>query len=881
MSKVELESRITECLTDVALDSRSSTKFSKLMQMLGNHLSIDPEKVGAKALGEPRNYGNRVSEATGNEIELLVLVAEAGVDRSSVRRALEARAVQFVPTILIVRNEIGWSVDSQFVPVGETPPISEAGVVQITRDVAIAGDPDVRQTMRDAIFALGGAHTEDELSSQAANLSKSYPGIVGKRATDSKNLNNRIREAAGRRPEFLVLVVPKGLVSAARNALKQNISDTDGTARFLVWRDDTFTRVEEITTLPSDAPSGRAENVRSGGNGEIEAPGGHGPATEELEYRQLERVKQLRRFLPLDANAENLFEEHLTTDQRLQYQTVTLGFIQKLVAAEQRVVIVLTGNAGHGKTHMCRRLLEQGDDSEDVMNGLHSDIEGRKRWNVGDASRQLRVVKDLSELEPPEHAADILSELVVQTDDHVLVCANEGRLRDVASRAPEKLASILDALALGLERGETSLPSEPNLHVINLNFQAAVTNDGGFFEHVLSHFLDNQAAWNVCQKCRAKGQCPILENRSDLTLSPSSENDNRDNRSALVDLVRIAEETGYVLTYREALVLVAFLITGGLTCEKVEETHRVVNRWERFGRYRTLDLLFEPRLSEDQSEILRILNRVKRLDPGRVALRPVDEELHRELESEGKLGAGVFGDDSAQLRSRRDLDREVDEYCALLRGARRRAWFSSSTADEERLKVSRSQRLGLSYHGLFRSLQEKPDDTEVVRILRKVVKGLHTIQGAVNVDSQTHLHLVDPSFGRSGSHSAIIARTFRVKDLNLVPESEFWRRQRTGNQSPPILGSVEWIDRRVVLVHGEDTALLSFDLLAFEFVMRAADGIVMREFHAADRRRILTRLARHAEGRRGETTDDIRVLLERGEGTLTVERDGTILLVRT
>jgi hypothetical protein len=91
---------------------------------------------------------------------------------------------------------------------------------------------------------------------------------------------------------------------------------------------------------------------------------------------------------------------------------------------------------------------------------------------------------------------------------------------------------------------------------------------------------------------------------------------------------------------------------------------------------------------------------------------------------------------------------------------------------------------------------------------------------------------------------------------------------------------VEWVNRRLVLVENrENKVLLALDLLAFEFVMSAGNGVVMREFHSAERRRILRTLARHAERGR-ERADDIRVLVGRGEGRLTIERDDTILLER-
>lgn len=881
VNKRLLELSISKVLSDIDLVSRSGWKFAPLAQTFAQLLSVESQHIGIKSLGAAKNYGNRISEATGGAIKMLVLLSAGPIDRKVVRRALEGRSVKLVPTVLVVRAESGWTVDSQFLAVGQQPPIAEVPVVKVVRYQRDEIDPEALLLGSQSLLELRDVNTDAELNARIYELAATFPRIVFKRVIESKNLHNRIREASGRRPTHLVLLVPEALVGAARDALRDAVGGAEPFEPFIIWRSLDRTFVEPVVTgygslcrdfLPDaqvrDAPVARmtqeAATVMS----------------EMLEYRELERVKQLHRFLPLDANAESLFEEHLVGDQRLQYDTKTLSYLRKLIARSGRVVIVLTGNAGHGKTHMCRRLLEQGADADNVMAALHNDISGSKHWIVEDASRPLRVVKDLSELEPPEHAAEILSELMDQNEAHVVVCANEGRLRDVVSRSPETLIPVLDALDRGLDLGETNPKSDDSVHVINLNFQAAVAGDGGFLKHVLTHFLDNQGAWKVCGKCRAQAECPIFENRMELTLSPSAERDNRHAREALTDLVRIAEETGYVLTYRETLVFVAYLITGGLTCKEVARFHSDGRRRDRLMQYGLLDLLFDSSLSEDQSETLRVLQRIKRLDPGRIALRPVDERLHRELEAQGRLGAGVFGDGSAQPKSKRDIDREVDEYRALVRNARRRAWLKSSEVDGEQLKVSRSERLGLRNHGVFRDLQEGPAKKDLVAILRRLVKGLHTIQGAVNVDSKSSLHLVDPGFGRSGNHSAIIARSLRTLDLELWTESHWWR-ERRAEGIPPLLESVEWIDRRILLVdRAEEKVLLSLDLAAFEFVLGAENGIVMREFNAADRRRILSRLALHAEQGRRDVPGEIRVLLDRGDGRLTVERDGTILLER-
>lgn len=598
---------------------------------------------------------------------------------------------------------------------------------------------------------------------------------------------------------------------------------------------------------------------------------------EQDTYRRLNRVERLRRLLPLDSSADDLYEEHLQSDERekLRYETKTFRYLRGLLSCEDRQVIVLTGNAGHGKTHMVRRLLELDHGDGDVMESLEADLGGELDRAIFGASAPVRVLKDLSEIEPPENAARRLVELLEQTGCHVIVCANEGRLRDVVGRRPERLAVLNSALEHGLDHGNTSAPEDPSVHVINLNFQAAVAEGGGFLDHVLDVFLNHQGAWNVCGQCLARNLCPILENRDQLRSASKGERSGA--RESLLDLVRIAEERGYVLTFREVLILAAYLVTGNLSCEEVEKLHRRGPDDRAFlQRHRLLNLLFDPQLSDEDLEVLPVLRTLRRMDPGRIALRPVDERLHSDLEQSGELGAGLFDENARNLKSKKERQAEEEHHLRLLSRARREAWLGAGPDDDG---VKRSERLGLRFHEEFRMLHEKGEQSRQLEILRTLVRGLHGIQGAVGVRSEASLFLVDPAYGRSGSHAAVIARSIKLVQLELWPETRWWE-ERAGESGPSQLEAVEWLERRVLLVHPkEGTCLLALDLATFEFVMGAANGVVMREFHSPERRRILRQLARHAEGP-GEEGEErvVRVLLESGERTLTLERDDTIIL---
>lgn len=885
MTAATLDEILAAGLLGVDPSARKSSKFSELSSALARHWRIPETDLAIKGLGAPKNFGNRISEATLSSTAVLVLVAKEDLHPKAIVQALRTRAVHPSVTLLVTAKDGKWGARHVFVPEGCVAPFeSSLPTTSIERQRSLCPAPQRIDGIRRALMALDGASADQDATERMRAICNG-PELVIKQISSQKQIGNRIGEALGSRPPVLALVASREVAESTMQFIGERRLGAFSTELLIIHESEGILRVQAPSIRPDLAIPAREPSRAQVGLFDLEEPPNDeresimsNEESPPLTYRRLRRVDQLRKLLPLDSRAEHLYEEHIDPDQRLTYETKTLGFLRGLVSRSSRVFIVLTGNAGHGKTHMCHRLLETDGSDDGVMEGLEKDLLGERDWRVEGATRPLRVIKDLSEIDPPEAAASQLERLLQQQESHVIVCANEGRMRDVVGRSPETLGVLIRALESGLERGATAPVDDPSVHVVNLNFQAAAADDGGFLDHVLSHFLNHQSAWNVCGTCAAHSDCPILANREDLALSGSSTEVQRERREALTDLVRIAEESGYVLTYRETLVLVAYIVTGNLSCEQVEELHRNKRKAEKLREYRLLRLLFEHGLSDDELEVLGILRAVSRLDPGHVALRPVDERLHRDLEESGDLGSGLFGLDSRNLHQRAELDREERAHQERLRRSRRSAWLGCKSRQDG---VTRSERLGLRHHDDFRRLHVGADVPEVLEVIRRLVRGLHTIQGASGAKTISTLHLVDPAFGRSGSHSAVIARSIKINHLDLWTESKWWRELQEGG-SPPILDSVEWLDRSVLLVHRPSReVLLSLDLSTFEFVMNAANGVVMREFHSPERRRILRALARHAEQDDADSTGEVRVLLESGEGELTIERDQTIALEKS
>jgi hypothetical protein len=591
-----------------------------------------------------------------------------------------------------------------------------------------------------------------------------------------------------------------------------------------------------------------------------------------MAYQSLALVRAMKSYLPFDADSASLYEEHVALDQAPPpYETHALRYVLELVRDTRVSLIVLTGDAGHGKTHLCRRVLELGlgdgggeiGAAQAALRRLKGDPEGSEAIHLPGVGRNLRVVKDLSEFSE-QRGAEILNVMMAEQDSVGIVCANEGRLRSVVSLMPTALASILDALESGVRNGVTG-STDNAVHVVNLNFQATSIRQGGFLAHLIEKWVGDGRRWRACKDCKARSDCPILRNRELLTLSDGA-------RESFLQLIRIAEQTGYVLTFREALILCSFAVTGGLTCEDVAKQHSAgAAARDSLQDFHVEGLFFERTLSEAESEQVKVLTPLRRLDPAHSRNRNVDSTIVGDLESD--MNSGPITTFSAQSmgqwkRSAKDLRDHV-------RRERRRRYFqmpsSSSTRD-------RAESLGLRFYEEFEHVQGDDENPKtMLQVIARMVRGLHVIQG-IRVSNQSALLLVDPAFTRAGAGTSVIAARIPRNELWLYGLHEFWAEKASSRTDVNLTNSVDWLDRQIVLcrkVDGLLQELLRLDLMQFEYVLRAADGSSFARFHAADRRRILSILAAVAE-EHATNSQEIRFISGQAVKMLVIEQDDSI-----
>jgi hypothetical protein len=582
-----------------------------------------------------------------------------------------------------------------------------------------------------------------------------------------------------------------------------------------------------------------------------------------MAYLENPHVARLRRRLPTTAGATDLYEERLRLDSGSQtdIRTQAEGTLTTLLADPGCKVIVLTGDAGHGKTHLCRVILERqyGCSSQQAMDSLREDKLGHSSHSppLGSKLRPLRVVPDLSDID--DAAAGAALNRVLLADDVVsIVCANEGRLRYIASLShDDRVAVFVRTLEEGMRRGITTLGG--GVHVINMNFQSVTAPDNSFVAGILADWVADRRRWATCKNCDAAPRCPIYRNH---TLLAGDEAPAVRRRQGIEQLLRIMERAGQVLTIRDTLSLVAYAITGSLDCSAVEKRERKHNHRDA-ERFEFEQILFDEPRSDVVDERLPVLIHLRRWDPGKQAIRELDEAIARRVDETSLVDADKKRRFTQPPRTVKEARNSARDHRHRMQRARRRDFFeleceltrSLVSPGEGRGAVakdefSRARRLGFRHYGDFATVVGRHrDDEGLVEIRDRIIQGIHVVQG-IRPRADTHLLLTDPAFARAGSRAPVVARQLQARLVRLRPLEETWET----HQLPE---SIDWLPRLVVVDFIGETRM-ELDLHQFEFLVRAAGGITFRNFHAPTIRRILRQLARLTE--KVPTDGEIRVV---------------------
>ncbi|WP_153039247.1 hypothetical protein [Microbulbifer sp. Q7] len=607
-------------------------------------------------------------------------------------------------------------------------------------------------------------------------------------------------------------------------------------------------------------------------------------------------VYRMARFLPFDPSHDQIYEEYQVAGDSLNLDTVAYSYVSDAVESGAGV-IVLTGDAGHGKTHLCRRVIESalGYSEEEARNLINEACDGKQviRAKAGISnSRALRIFKDFSEF-APEIAAKLLEE---PSGEGVvtIICANEGRFRAVlaSKSAGSRCAELLKSFELSFDRGQAS--RDGGIHIVNLNYQSTAAGLGG---HSLGDLAlrdwTSGKRWRSCNDCDAREACPIIRNREMLS-ERVAQGKAATRKAKLRLLFATLERIGYVITIRDMLMAFAYLLTGGLKCDDVHRLKRGRREgWQQAYAFYNLAFEAPSSLPKEQLKRLPLMQQLAKLDPGKRAFREVDErivnqqgifclgELDLQFPAPSTSGEDLIdaadGIDEiiGDPRNKKQRASEAENVTRVVRALRRRAYvdgIGNSALD--------MAYLGFPYGADFLSIIDGQMGGAAQAILKKkVIAGLHHIQGFQFSEQTPTLHLVDPAFGRSMSGTAILAARINPSNVELLRLSEKWGDSEEVDYH--LKKSVDWIDRHVVLrvvdQQGDSHDLL-LDMMTFDCILRAAAGHVPTKFYEHDIRRVTSFLGRIAQS--AHTNSD-QISLVRNGRTQTISIDGSTIQVST
>ncbi len=267
-------------------------------------------------------------------------------------------------------------------------------------------------------------------------------------------------------------------------------------------------------------------------------------------------VDYLNRYITASPDHEAAFDEFLSqveppSGEPLRLKTRVEGYLRARFARADTPSIILTGNAGDGKTYLCRQIVNAYT-GEMVTNWEQL---GDRPLERGD--QRLVVVKDLSEL-GDSRGIEVLRGLALSlagaTSDRYLIAANEGRLRYLLS-TDTALKDLYSKVDEQLQRGSHS--DAQDLVVINLNNVTTST-----FVPKALEWMTNDSHWVACQPCAIVQRCPV-----------------RHNVQALQDpyvagrvqmLYQLLEHLDVHGTIRDMLIHLAFTVTGNQYCAELQ-----------------------------------------------------------------------------------------------------------------------------------------------------------------------------------------------------------------------------------------------------------------------------------------------------------------------
>ena len=261
--------------------------------------------------------------------------------------------------------------------------------------------------------------------------------------------------------------------------------------------------------------------------------------------------------------------------------------VPAVLSGEFRLVII-SGNAGDGKTAFLQKLETRAEDEgavidRSVSNGCRFEFQGRTYRSNYDGSQDEgdqscdAVLRAFFE---PFSGSDAAA---WPGDQVRLIAINEGRLVDFLNTEASNFSLLSSVVSDGFITGE----SNHGVAVINLNLRSVVTDPFGYEgdpkggdESILARLMrrmTHEQFWEPCQQCDLRDKCYAIHNArtfQDETAGPKV-------TARLKSLYTLTHLRGRLhITLRDIRSALAFMLVGTRDCAEIHELYRTGDRNE-------------------------------------------------------------------------------------------------------------------------------------------------------------------------------------------------------------------------------------------------------------------------------------------------------------
>lgn len=522
-------------------------------------------------------------------------------------------------------------------------------------------------------------------------------------------------------------------------------------------------------------------------------------------------VALLNRYTTASPDHEAAFDEYVSNGPEppagsLRLTTKIEQFLTNRFRQPHPPSVILTGNAGDGKTYLCRQIVNvlQGKEPERWEKLIDQPIE----YNT----MRFFVVKDLSELSE-EKGKEILLRLsqTLQTPDlrdRYLIAANEGRLRALLSTIAghEKLK---EAIQTQLDQGPAYHQS---LIVLNLNRVATST-----FVPAALAWMTDQRNWQDCSGCPIQQKCPIRFNMTRLTAQPVQQR--------IKMLYELLERSNEHVTIRDMLIHLAYTMSGGFDCAQVQQQVQEHEDISYLAYYENIFGRDDDASFRRKSHVTRLLHR---FDIGQQSIFAIDEFIINggETIAEQQQHQTMFGETvdlhfKAFQQARRAYTEGIEgergqDVLRWLPHCRRKLFFERNHSDDQQL-------LPFRYFSIYQQLLDQPQGT-YESVVRQLIKGLNRTFSRLyltqtdQLRASERLYITTQYVHSVNQPHPIVLLTLPIENIRLTVNT-------TSNQplDLPECSLYLHIAPPPTQRHAEPIEW-PLNILLFEYLMRIADG---------------------------------------------------------